>query len=57
MSSTAIPHSYPLAVRSYSLFSAFGLLLRSLPYALIRFAVLLAFSLASIIWVVLTLGG
>ena len=57
MSSTAIPHSYPLAVRDYSLFSAFGLLLRSFPYALIRFAVLLAFSLASIIWVVITLGG
>ena len=57
MSSTAIPHSYPLAVRNYSLFSAFGLLLRSFPYALIRFAVLLAFSLACIIWVVLTIGG
>ena len=57
MSSPAIVHSYPLAVRNCGLFSAFGLLLRSLPYALIRFAVLLAFSFASIIWVVLTLGG
>ncbi len=57
VSSPAIVHSYPLAVRNCGLFSAFGLLLRSLPYALIRFAVLLAFSLASIIWVVLTLGG
>jgi hypothetical protein len=57
VSSPAIVHSYPLAVRNCGLFSAFGLLLRSLPYALIRFAVLLAFSFASIIWVVLTLGG
>ena len=57
VSSPAIVHSYPLAVRNCGLFSAFGLLLRSLPYALIRFAVLLAFSFASIIWVVLVLGG
>lgn len=55
-SPTAVP-SYPLAVRSYSLFSAFGLLLRSLPYALIRFAVLLAFSFATIGWIVVTFGG
>jgi hypothetical protein len=57
VSSTAIVNSYPLAVRDCSLFSAFGLLLRTLPYALIRFAVLLTFSLACIIWVVVTLGG
>lgn len=57
MSSTAIVPSYPLAVRSCTLFSAFGLLLRTLPYALIRFAVLLAFSVACIIWVIITLGG
>jgi hypothetical protein len=57
VSSTAIVPSYPLAVRSYSLFSAFGLLLRTLPYALARFAVLMTFSLASIIWVIVTLGG
>ena len=57
MSSTGIVHSYPLAVRSCSLFSAFALLLRSFPYALIRFAVLLACSLACIIWVIVTLGG
>lgn len=49
--------SYPLAVRSCSLLSAFGLLLRTLPYALIRFALLLAFSLGCILWVVVTLGG
>jgi hypothetical protein len=52
-----VVHRYPLAVRDYGLLSAFGLLLRTLPYALIRFAVLLAFSVAAIIWVLLTLGG
>ena len=40
MSRPAIVHSYPLVVRNCGLFSAFGLLPRSLPYALIRFALL-----------------
>ena len=57
VSTPVIVHSYPLAVRDCSLFAAFGLLLRTLPYALIRFAILLAFSLATIIWLVLTVGG
>ena len=57
VSSPVIDHNYPLAVRDCSLFAAFGLLLRTLPYALIRFAILLAFSLATIIWLVLTVGG
>ncbi len=46
-----------MAVRDCGLFSAFGLLLRTLPYALIRFAFLLAFSLAAIVWLLLTVGG
>lgn len=52
-----IPHSYPLAVRSSGLLTAIGLAVRSLPYALARFVVLLAFSLACIVWLVLTIGG
>ena len=57
MVDNTVAHNYPLAVRSYSLLSAFGLLLRTLPYALLRFALLLAFSVACIIWMVVTVGG
>lgn len=53
----AIPHSYPLAVRSSSLSSAIGLLIRSLPYALARFAVLFTFSIGCIVWFTITMGG
>jgi len=52
-----IPHNYPLAVRSSGLMTAIGLLVRSLPYALMRFAVLLTFSLGCIVWMVITFGG
>lgn len=53
----SVPHNYPLAVRSSSLFSAIGLLIRSLPYALARFAVLFVFSVACIVWFTITMGG
>ena len=53
----SVPHSYPLAARDSSLFSAIGLLIRSLPYALARFAVLFGFSLACIVWFTITMGG
>jgi len=48
---------YPLAVRDSGLFAATALLMRSLPYALARFAVLLSFCVASIVWIVVTIGG
>lgn len=54
---TTTPHSYPLAVRNSGFFSAIGLLMRSLPYALMRFAVLFGFSIACIVWLIVTLGG
>jgi hypothetical protein len=57
VSSPAVVHTYPLAVRNCGLFAAFGLLLRTLPYALIRFALLLAFAYACILWLVVTIGG
>jgi hypothetical protein len=57
VSTAGIAHSYPLAVRNCGLVAAFALLLRSLPYALLRFAVLLVFSVASIIWAVVTFAG
>ena len=52
-----VRHGYPLAVRNASATAAFGLMLRSLPYALARFAVLLAASVVAIIWLVVTIGG
>jgi hypothetical protein len=48
---------YPLQVRDHSLSVAAGLLARSLPYALARFAVQLAFTVAMIIWLVVAFGG
>ena len=53
----SVPHNYPLAVRNSGLFSAVGLLVRSLPYALARFAVLFTFSVACIVWFTITMGG
>jgi hypothetical protein len=50
-------HGYPLAVRDASLSTAIGLMMRSLPYALARFGVLMAASLVTLIWLVVMLGG
>ena len=54
---TNIPHNYPLSVRDSGLGTATSLLLRSMPYALMRFAILLACSFAAIVWLLVTLGG
>ncbi len=53
----AVRHHYPLAVRSASLATAFGLLMRTLPYALARFGIMLAATIATIIWIVIVFGG
>lgn len=52
-----VRHAYPLVVRDHGLATAFGLLMRSLPYALARFGVQLAFTVACIIWLIVTFGG
>lgn len=57
MSSSFDSQQYPLAVRDSSLTAAFGLLVRTLPYALARFGILVAASIAGIIWIVVTIGG
>jgi hypothetical protein len=46
-----------LLVRDHSLANAFGLLIRSLPYALVRFGVLLGATVACVIWLAVTFGG
>lgn len=48
---------FPLAIRDPSFAAALGLVIRSMPYALARFGVLLAASLAALVWLVVTLGG
>jgi hypothetical protein len=53
----AVRHSYPLAVRDHGLATAIALLIQSLPYALARFGILLAYAVACIIWIVITVGG
>lgn len=52
-----VRHSYALVVRDHSLGSAIGLLMKSLPYALARFGILLAWSIACIIWLIVAFGG
>jgi hypothetical protein len=52
-----VRHSYPLQVRSPSLATAIGLLLRTLPYALVRFGILLAYTIGTIVWFSITFGG
>src|SRR5271155_1933810 len=46
-----------LAVRDHGLGTAFGLVMQTLPYALMRFGVLLGASLITILWLSITLGG
>ncbi len=52
-----VRHSYPLAIENASLGTAMGLLLKTLPYALVRFGILLAFSVGTIIWFGIVFGG
>jgi hypothetical protein len=52
-----VRHSYGLTVRDHGLMTAFGLLLKTLPYALARFGILLAYAVACIIWIVVAFGG
>ena len=50
-------NGYALQVRDHSLATAAGLLMQSLPYALARFAVEFGFTVAAILWLVITFGG
>jgi hypothetical protein len=52
-----VRHSYPLAIEDASLSTALGLLMKTMPYALARFGVLLTVSIATIVWYVVTFGG
>src|SRR5690348_16388721 len=52
-----VRHSYPLAVRDAGLATAASLVARTLPYALARLGLLLAFALGTILWAGITFGG
>jgi hypothetical protein len=52
-----VRHSYPLAIEDAGLSTAIGLLMKTLPYAMARFGVLLTVSVVTIIWWVVTFGG
>ncbi|MDB4985928.1 MAG: hypothetical protein JWN04_1106, partial [Myxococcaceae bacterium] len=52
-----VRHSYPLAVTDAGLGTALSLMLRTLPYALARFAILFAASVGLVLWLVLTFAG
>lgn len=53
----AVRHHYPLAIRQASFGTALGLFLKTMPYALARFGVLVVVSLVTIVWALLTFGG
>jgi hypothetical protein len=52
-----VRHSYPLAVREAGFSTAVGLLMRTLPYALVRFGILLCISFVTLVWAVIAFGG
>jgi hypothetical protein len=55
--SSSVRHSYPLAIQDASLGTAFGLLMKTLPFLLMRFAILVGFTCLGIaVWGVALLG-
>jgi hypothetical protein len=52
-----VRHSYPIAIKDAGFGTALGLLLKTLPYVLVRFGILLAFSVATIIYFSIVLGA
>jgi hypothetical protein len=52
----AVRHSYPLAIQEAGVNTALSLVMRTMPYAVVRFGILLAFSLVTIVWLILTVG-
>ena len=52
----AVRHSYPLAIEQAGFATAFGLMLKTLPYAMTRYAILLVYSVVTIVWLIATFG-
>jgi hypothetical protein len=53
----AVRHSYPLAIEQAGLGTAVGLLMKTLPYAALRFAVLVGATIATVVFWVIAIGG
>ena len=51
-----VRHSYPLAIQQAGFGTAWRLVARTLPYAVVRFGILLAFTIGTIIWFGMTFG-
>jgi hypothetical protein len=54
--SLPVRHSYPLAIEHAGFATAVSLVGRTLPYAIVRFGILLGFSVATIVWFLATFG-
>jgi hypothetical protein len=54
--SLPVRHSYPLAVEHAGFLTATSLVGRTLPYALVRFGILVGFSAVTIVWFIATFG-
>lgn len=52
----SVRHSYPLAIEKAGVGQSFNLLMRTLPYAIVRLGILVAVSIATIIWIGSTVG-
>jgi hypothetical protein len=52
-----VRHSYPLAVTQPGFGTAVSLVTRTLPYALVRFGILVGFTLVTVAWFAITFGG
>ncbi|MCC5843581.1 MAG: hypothetical protein JJU05_04950 [Verrucomicrobia bacterium] len=52
----SVRHSYPLAIQKAGVGPSFQLLMRTLPYALVRLGILVGISIATIIWIGSTVG-
>ena len=52
-----VRHSYPLAIEEAGFGTAISLMSRTLPYAVVRFGILLGFSIVTIIWLLVAFGG
>ncbi len=52
-----VRHSYPLAIKEAGFGTALSLVMRTLPYAVVRFGILLAFAVVTIVWFGATFGG
>jgi hypothetical protein len=52
-----VRHSYPLAIQQAGFGTACSLVMKTMPYALVRFGILVAVTFGTVIWFALTFGG